>query len=199
VGAALGGALLLIGCGSDPSKPVMRCPIGDVSLPAELQIVHEDANFSVVETQPMAEVPLLPPIQGGWALMLGVRANNIDGCQATLKTSIRDTCVDQLLKHEERPTHLDVGADGWGVTSLATFSALQACPNLNSTRDLDNVPYMITVSVEDDYGQKATASLTVVPICDPDASGCFCECGRDYVMGDQCTTKPAPHATCGAR
>jgi hypothetical protein len=120
MGAALGGAVLLIGCGSDP-KPIMRCPIGDVSSPAELQIVHQDASFSVVETQPMAQVPLIAPPQGGWIVLLGVRARNIDGCQATLKTALVDPCDNQILQLDSRPTHLDMGADGWGVSSLTTW------------------------------------------------------------------------------
>ncbi len=198
VGAALGAAVLLIGCGSDP-KPVMRCPIGDISAPAELQIVHQDANFSVVETQPMAEVPLIAPPQGGWILLLGVRAKNIDGCQANLTAALVDPCDNQILQFDGRPTHLDMGADGWGVSSLTTFSNLPVCPQFTTSRDLDNVPYMITVIIEDADGQKATASLTVVPTCSPDSPLCFCECDRDYVMGSQCPATSVPHATCGTR
>jgi hypothetical protein len=197
VGAALGGAVLLIGCGGDP-KPVMRCPIGDVSSPAELQILHLDANFSVIETQPMAEVPLLPAPQGGWLVLLGVRAKNIDGCHATLKTALVSTCDNQILQVDSRPTHLDMGADGWGVSSLTTFGNLPVCPDHTATRDLYNVPHNVIVSIEDTDGQKATASLTVVPTCASDAPLCLCECDRDYVDDNHCPVIGGPHATCGA-
>jgi hypothetical protein len=174
----------------------MHCPIGDVSSPAELQIIHQDASFSVVETQPMAQVPLIAPPQGGWILLLGVRARNIDGCQATLKTALVDACTNQILQLDSRPTQLDMDADGWGVSSLTTFGNLPVCPDLTAKRDLDNVPYMITVAIEDADGQKATASLTVVPTCPTDSPGCFCECDRDYVVGNLCQPITVPHTTC---
>jgi hypothetical protein len=196
VGAVLSCALPVIGCGSDP-KPAMHCPIGDVSLPAEIQIVHQDASSSVIETQPMAEVPLIAPPQGGWIVLLGVRAKNIDGCQAMLTTALVDACDSQIIQIDRRPTHLDMGADGWGQSSINMFGNLPVCPQITATRDLYNVPYIVKVSVEDADGQKASASLTVVPTCPTDASSrCPCECDRDYVVGNQCPTVVTPHGTC---
>lgn len=195
LGAVLGCALPLIGCGSD-SKPVMHCPIGDLSLPAEIQIIHQDANGSVFETQPMAQVPLTPPPQGGWIVLLGVRAKNIDGCQATLTTALVDACDNQVIQIDRRPTHLEAGADGWGQSSATTFGNLPVCPQVTATRDLYNVPYIVKVSVEDADGQKASASLTVVPTCPTDDPSCACECDRDYVVGNECPTVVTPHGTC---
>jgi hypothetical protein len=196
VSAVLSCALPVIGCGSDP-KPAMHCPIGDVSLPAEIQIVHQDASSSVIETQPMAEVPLIAPPQGGWIVLLGVRAKNIDGCQVSLTTALVDACDSQVIQIDRRPTRLDMGADGWGQSSINMFGN-PLCQQLHTriARDLYNVPYIVKVSIEDDDGQKASASLTVVPTCPTDASRCTCECDRDYVVGNQCPTVVTPHGTC---
>jgi hypothetical protein len=79
---------------------------------------------------------------------------------------------------------------------LTTFGNLPVCPQLTATRDLHDVPYIIKVSVEDADGQKATASLTVVPTCPVEASRCTCECDRDYVVGNECPTVVVPHETC---
>ena len=185
LGAVLGSTLLLIGCGSAP-KP---------QAPAEIQIVHLDANNAVIETQPMGQVPLIAPPQGGWIVLLGVRAKNVDD-QATITTALVDSCDDQILQIDRRPTHLDIGADGWGQSSLTTFGNLPVCPAVTATRDLHDVPYIIKVSVEDTDGQKATTSLTVVPTCPTETSRCPCECDRDYVLGADCPTVVVPHGTC---
>ena len=185
LGAALGCAFLLLGCASDKQAP------------AEIQIVHLDANNMVIETQPMAQVPLIAPPQGGWIVLLGVRAKNV-ASQATLTTALVDACDDQVIQIDRRPTHLDIGGDGWGLSSLTTFGNLPVCPELTATRDLHDVPYLVKVSVEDADGQKASASLTVVPTCPPDASRCTCECDRDYVVGNECPTVVTPHGTCNA-
>jgi hypothetical protein len=190
-GAALGIAVAVVmpGCGTTPKQPP----------PAEIQIVHQDASFAIIDTQPMAQVPLIAPPQGGWIVLLGVRAKNVDALNTTLTTALVDPCDGQVLQLDSRLTRLDMGADGWAVSSLTSFGNLPVCPQLTSTRDLDNVPYTVTVSVEDDNGQSATSSLTIVPTCPTDASRCPCECDRDYVVGNACPTVAVPHPTCGAK
>ena len=189
--------LLLIGCGSDPKEP-RHCPIGDLSSPAEIQIIHQDRNGEVIATESMAQIPLIAPPQGGWIVLLGVRAKNIDGCQATLTTALVDACDHQLMKIDQRTTQLDVGADGWGQSSLTSFGNLQVCPQITATRDLYGVPYIIQVTIQDTGGQKAAALLTVVPTCPTEASRCTCECDRDYVEGSVCPAVPVAHGTCRA-
>lgn len=179
-------AALAVGCGGGGSK-VEPCPIGDPSAPAELQIVNLEADQATVSvTQSMAKVPLIPPPQGGWIVLLGARARNLDGCQATLTTALIDTCDGQILQIDKRPTRLEMGADGWGVSSVTTFGNLPVCPQLTATRDLHDVPYEIRVQIEDVHGQKATASMTVVPVCSAGPSRCMCECARDYTVGSSC-------------
>jgi len=50
------------------------------------------------------------------------------------------------------------------------------------------VPYVVRVIVEDGDGKKATAQLTVVPVCPDNTPLCTCECARDYVVGSACGT-----------
>jgi hypothetical protein len=190
---ALAVAVLVIGCGGDP-KPQPPCPIGDQSAPAELQIVNLEADEATVSmTQAMAKVPLVPPPQGGWIVLLGARARNLDGCGLALTTALVDACDGQILQIDKRPTHLELGADGWGVSSLTTFGNLPVCPQLTATRDLHDVPYTVNVVVEDIHHKKASASLTIIPTCGTDPSRCACECARDYVVGSACN-QPAVDA-----
>lgn len=195
LGATLIGAALLAGCGGDDGGhdgSVKRCPIGDLSAAPELEIVHLDASNAVIKTEAMAKVPLQAPPQGGWILLIGVRARNIDGCQINLTTALRDACSNQLIQVDQRPTMLEMADDGWGVSTMTRFSNLPVCPQLTATRDLHDQPYIVEVSIEDIDHKKASASITVVPTCptDPAASRCPCECARDYKTGDLCPAVP---------
>ncbi len=201
VGHALATALL-IGCGGGGSatpdaRVAVPCPIGDLSAPAEMEIVHLDEHGTVIETQPMQAVPLIAPPQGGWIVLLGVRARNID-CRPALITALIDACDNQPLNVDRRPTQLNVGSDGWGVSSLTSFGNLPVCPQLTAARDLYGVPYTVTVAIEDASGQSATSSLTVVPTCLDGNPRCSCECNHDYVVGASCTAPQTPHTTCAA-
>jgi hypothetical protein len=194
--AAAASLLLPAGCGTpDPGGP--SCPIGDLTAPAELEIVNLDGSDAVTQPQAMAVVPLLPPPQGGWIVLLGARARNIDGCRVTLTTALVDNCDQQFLQVDKRPTHLDMGSDGWGTSTVTTFGNLPVCPSLTAKRDLHDVPYNIQVVVEDTGGQKASATLTVVPTCPTGDAQCLCLCDRDYVVGSSCTPPPiGGHGTC---
>ena len=193
--ATLLAGALLIACGGDDDPHAVPCPIGDLSAPAEMQIVHLDENNAVIDTQPMQSVPLIAPPQGGWIVLLGVRAKNLD-CRAVLTTALVDPCDDLILQLDKRPTQLIVGSDGWGLSSVTSFGNLPVCPQLNSTRDLYGVPYTLKVAVEDAAGQKAAGSISVVPTCLDDTSRCTCECNHDYVVGADCPAVETPHTTC---
>jgi hypothetical protein len=192
---------LLIGCGGGGSAadaPPAGCPIGDVSAPAEMQIVHLDENNNVIVTQAMQTVPLIAPPQGGWITLLGVRARNLDGCQVVLTTALVDACDQQVIVIDQRPTVLEMDADGWGVSTVTSFSNLPVCPQLTAARDLTDVPYTIKVSVKDANGQMASSEISVVPTCQDGTSRCACECNQDYVLGADCPAVPTPHTTCAA-
>jgi pimeloyl-ACP methyl ester carboxylesterase len=180
-------AIAVAGCAADDAGPA-RCPLGDPRAPAELEIVHLDANLELATTAPGARVPLIQPPQGTWIVFLGARARNLDGCRVDLTTSFRDGAGGPIVKVDRRPTQLDDTGDGWAITRSTLAGNLQICPQLTATRDLHDEPYEITVTLEDAYGQRASRSIGIVPVCpDPDATGrCLCECDRDYVVGGAC-------------
>ncbi len=167
------------------------CPIGDLTAPAELEIVNLGSDQATIsKTQAQASVPLIPPPQGGWIILIGARARNLDGCRLNLTTALVDACTGEILSIDKRPTLLEVGADGWGVSSVTTFGNLPVCPVLTATRDLHEVPYIVNVLVEDASGKQASASITIVPTCGDEPSRCRCECARDYTTGQSCDLPP---------
>jgi hypothetical protein len=192
-----------LGCGGGSARPdappvTQPCPIGDMSAAPELEIVHLDAQNAVINTQPMQTVPLMQPPQGGWIVLLGARARNIDGCRLTLTTALIDGCDGHIIQIDRRPTMLVEGSDGWGLSTATTFGNLPVCPQLTAKRDLNNVPYAMQVALEDDDGRTATAQLDLVPVCPANAPMCNCQCGRDYTIGSDCSAPPIPHGTCPA-
>ena len=193
-------AAAALGCGGgdgEPDGPVNPpCPIGDLSAATELQIVHLDAPNAVINTQPMQVVPLMQPPQGGWIVLLGARARNIDGCRLRMTAALIDGCNGDIIDLDSRPTLLVTGSDGWGVSTPTTFANLPVCPHPTATRDLNDVQYRMQVVVEDDDGRKATTELTLMPRCPANAPMCNCQCARDYTLGSDCNVQPPPHGSC---
>lgn len=174
------------GASVDASIDARRCPIGHPGEPVELEIVHLDAEDLVYTTQPDEQVPLLPPPQGGFILLLGARATNLDGCNLQLTTSFRDPCSDEIIKIDQRPTILEDTGDGWGITSLSSYGNLPLCPQVTSVHDLHDQPYIISVALRDLDGNQGEKELRVVPVCPPDAPLCTCQCDHNYVVGGAC-------------
>ncbi|HEU0030346.1 MAG TPA: hypothetical protein VFQ53_06935 [Kofleriaceae bacterium] len=188
--------MLSIGCSGGSGKPdappsddaVARCPIGDINAPAELEIMHYDSTLQLFQTAAGDRVPLIAPPQGGWIVLLGARARNLDGCRIDLTTSFADPCGGAPIKVDRRPTKLEPTADGWGTIAAIDAGNLPICPQLTAAHDLHDEPYEITVTLEDRDGKRVSKSLTVVPVCpDPDPTGrCLCECDHNYVVGGTC-------------
>jgi hypothetical protein len=180
-------AALLAACGGGgddaPADALPRCPIGDPSAPAELEIVHLDRDNQVVTTASSQQVPLVAPPQGGWIVLLGARARNLDGCEVQLTTSFHDLCSPDIIKVDARPTHLDPTGDGWGLTSVTTFANLPFCPQPAAPRNLHDQPFVVTVTLEDLDGKRASRDITIVPVCPEGSESCRCQCDRDYVLG----------------
>lgn len=187
---------VLGGCGGGGGSTQKSCPIGDLTQPAQLEIVNLGADQATVnQTQASAKVPLIPPPQGGWIMLIGARAKNVDGCQLTLTTALLDACDGTILQLDRRPTVLEEGSDGWGTSSLTTYGNLPVCPTLTATRDLHEQPYVVQVVIEDVNGQKASKSITVVPTCGDEPSRCTCECAFDYKTGQSCDMPPVDAGT----
>lgn len=179
-------AVAMFGCGGNGEPEPERCPIGDLAAPAEAELFFLDPNNLVVAPTATGEVPLMVPPQGGWIVLVGVRARNLDGCSSTLTTALVDTEDGQILKIDQRQTELELDASGWGMSRASTVGNLQVCPQLTATRDLHGQPYVISAVVEDADGKQATTQMTITPACPSGDSRCQCECARDYVVGDVC-------------
>jgi hypothetical protein len=162
------------------------CPIGDPAAPAEIEIVHLDASQQIVPTLDGARVPLVLPPQGGWIILLGVRARNLDACRLTLTTSFRDACQGPILKLDRRPAQLEDTGDGWAISTMTTLGNLPICPQLTALRDLHEQPYDVTVEVEDINGKRASRTVELIPFCPAGNVGCACECDHNYVLGGPC-------------
>jgi hypothetical protein len=183
--AAIVAGFALAGCAAE-EEPLERCLFGDRDASAMLEIVHLDRDSNIVATLPNAEVPLHTPEQGGWILLLGARATNIDGCQLELTTSSRDVGGDSVIKLDQRPARLKDDGDGWAISSASTLGNLGVCREATAGRDRDGQPLVVTVAIEDLDGRRASREMTVVPVCPDDDPRCACECARDYVLGATC-------------
>lgn len=185
-------------CGSHGAPPSHPDAAGDdaaVDAPPaipEIELMYRSRDGSAVPCAPDAPVPLVLPPQGGFVMLVGLRAKHVDLSSVMITASIRDTVTDQVLSLEQRPVTLTVGADGWAVpdmpSSLSNWSNLPACPLASATRDTFDQPYLLRIAVQDATGAQADAKLTIVPSCDAGSAGdtCRCECKRGYMLGDPC-------------
>ena len=184
-------------CGShgSPARPDAAADSAATDAPPnapEIELVYRSREGAPVAGMPDAAVPLTLPPQGGFVLLVGVRAKHLDLASVMITASIRDTVSDQVLGVEQRPVTLAVGADGWAIPdmpeSLSNWANLPACPMASATRDLFDQPYVLRIAVDDSRGAHADAKLTIVPTCEAGSAGdsCRCECKRGYMLGDPC-------------
>ncbi|HSD87625.1 MAG TPA: hypothetical protein VLB44_08920 [Kofleriaceae bacterium] len=158
----------------------------------EIEILYRSRDGMAMPCAPDAPVPLTLPPQGGFVLLVGLRAKHLDPTSIDVTASIRDTVDDQLLSVEQRPVMLVPGSDGWATPDmpdgLFNWANLPACPLAGATRDVFQQPYLLRVAVEDASGAKAEAKLTIVPTCEAGAAGdlCRCQCKQGYKLGDAC-------------
>lgn len=177
--------LFVVGCSGGGATPdaVMRCPYGDPSLPMELELFHLDESDQLVTTVPGSEVPMRIPPQGGWAVILGVRATNLTGCPVKVTASFRDLCDDSVMKIDERTAVLADNGDGRAYTTIETVNNLQLCPTPTSLRDLYDQPFRFLLEVTDVDGKYGSTQMTFTPTCPANAPLCTCECDQRYKLG----------------
>jgi hypothetical protein len=181
-------AMMVAGCGDDGGPT--PCPIGDRSQPIELAIVVSD-GVTLRDFTSGDAVPLRRPLQGGQAIMIGVRARNVDGCRVNLTTTLRDPRTNRSLGLDVRPVRLDPGADGWAHPSEPFFQSIgstPACPNAAGDVDIHGNPWTVELRLDEDGGRTATVFATVLPYCDEQSpkDECECECDADYELGASC-------------
>jgi hypothetical protein len=186
---------LAVGCGGDDAPPI-ECTIGDPTQPIELELLTHDGGQTIAGLQtPMTAVPLVFPDQGGEVLLIGARARNLDACAATMTTSLRDPCTDEVVTVDVRPVHLDATADGWAEPrpdARSQWANLAVCPNAAATRDLQGQGYVLRVVLATDDGRSAEASIPIVPTCAADDITCLCQCQAGYNLGDECPADLVP-------
>lgn len=188
-------ALLSALCAACPDEeeqpPAISCPLGDLTQPIELEIVHKAAGGGVTVTTSSSAVPLILPPQGGKVMLVGVRARNVDGCPLTLTAALRDPCSDDLIALERRPILLEE-KNGWlepqEPLELNNYSNLPACPREGLTRQVNDNEYRLEIVVEDKTGRQASKAITIVPTCAEPANemSCRCECRTDFSTVDNC-------------
>jgi hypothetical protein len=180
----------------------ISCPIGDMSKPIEMEIVHRNADGTLATTQDMGTIPLIQPPQGGKVLFIGVRARNLDGCPVLIAPALTDECSTLVAATEERPIILEPTADGWGEpkdpSDINNYSNLAVCPTNTWYRDIDNVEYGLTVRVTDRVGRMASQSLRVRPVCgEPERlAECTCECSANHGPGASCDAGTDASTSC---
>lgn len=179
----------LAACGDDGVTPA-SCPVGDRGQPIELQIVVSDGT-NLSDFVDGGVVPLRRPLQGGQAILIGVRARNVDGCKVNLTTALRDPADGRSLGLDVRPVHLVPGADGWAHPAEPVFQSIgstPACPNLVGQRDIFGNAWQVELRLDEDGGRSATVLTTVRPFCDElsPKDECECECAAGYMLGQAC-------------
>ena len=194
---ALAIALALSGCEPpepEPDAGPQDCFVGDPEQAPELQLVYRTAEGDLADLVEGAEVPLIVPPQGGMVVAIGARLRNVNICGLQMSALLRDTCTDRILGREGRPIHLEKSAEGWALpiapSRLDNYVNINACPNLVSSRDLDQEPYQLELrAVNLNTDLSMTSQLTLTTVCgEPDAERlCECQCDADYVLGrDDC-------------
>lgn len=184
------GGLLVGACGDDGGPAPAMCPVGDRSQPIELRAMYTD-GVDIFDLTDGAMIPLRRPLQGGQALMVGVRATNVDGCRVSLTSTIRDPDDDRSLGLDIRPVLLEPRADGWAWPAEPFFQSVgstPACPNNAGDADIHGNRWKLELRLEEEGGRSATVFANVMPFCDdvsPKAD-CECECDSDYELGDIC-------------
>jgi hypothetical protein len=199
-------AAMLVGCGSHahraqdasadpdaagdaPDAPPRQCGvIGDLSQPAEIQLFHPGIP-PLAPVAAMDRVPLFIPTQGGYVFDVEVHARNVDGCNLSLTTVLRDPCTNQVATFETRPSVMHANPDGWGVPNGQSDEAeVPSCPHVGYAHNVDGEPFQLEITASDTSGHQAKASVTIVPSC---AEGtCVCLCSADYSLGTNCATYP---------
>lgn len=175
-------AIAATACGgagpSDLADAPIACvrPIGALDGPLEVRPV---IDAPVRPLQDGDDVTLRFGVQGGFMLLVGLEAQNVDGCATYLSVGLRDPDTGQLAATESRPSPLVEGADGWGTLMAPVTSSLanlSLCPP-SASRPIVDTPWTLELSLLAGPGRTATTSLTVVPRCAVDDVMC-----RDYCV-----------------
>lgn len=188
---ALGLSLSLAACREDP---VYSESVPDAA-PAPPEPVVVRPGFFTVEGEPLQlledgdTVPVRLAAQGGYAMFVGARIADLPPAPIRLAAELIDPSTNQALVSDSRVVELLSVPDGVEPDPQTNYNFLHlvACPNYG-TRMVHGLDWTLKVSV-DDPRYTGSASVTVVPKCNPGSRylRCLCECEEGYV-----------YAKCGA-
>ena len=137
---------------------------------------------------------IVPPPQGGFIVMVGARARNLDPCGVMLTVALRDPHTQQV-RLDARTVNLQTSTatPDWVETSsqLAGVANVPVCPNQWASTDIYGQAFQLEVTVEDSAHRRAMTTLQVSPACSTDktfAMGCSCQCQAGYKLGQACPT-----------
>jgi hypothetical protein len=190
------------GCGPETSPPVetdagtdakIGCTlpfIGDAAKDLEIEIIALRADYTSAPVAAGDSVALLFPPQGGRVIFAGVRARNVDPCNAQLLGAVRDLDTQQV-RVDSRTINLEATDDGWGRSAdsdIASFANVPMCPNSWSKPNIYGTTYELEVTLTDRDKRKATKIVEVMPACaEPEnAAECACICKGGYILGEMC-------------
>ena len=186
---------LLAACGGESADPdagptdldAIPCgTIGDLSQPAQMQVVARTLDGTAAPVADGAEVALTNPPQGGKVLLIGVRVKNVDLCDATVQVAVKDLVTGRVAGIERRPVAWRIADDGFAEPAqpdqLSDYANVPVCPNANLDQDIDGNPWQLEVRFYDRSQDATEQILTVTPSCaaDPDPVTCMCECAMVF-------------------
>lgn len=192
------------GCGPEPIPPVdadagadadakvgcTRPFLGDATKDMEIEIIALRADYTSAPVKEGDSIALLFPPQGGRVIFAGVRARNVDPCNAQLLGALRDRDTQQV-RVDERTISLEAEGDGWGKSDddiISSFANVPMCPNSWSKPNIYGTTYELEVTLTDRGKRTATKKVNVIPACaEPEnAAECACICKGGYVLGEMC-------------
>jgi hypothetical protein len=169
--------------------------LGDPAADPVIELVGLDNSQQMIPLQAGGPIPLFAAPQGGYVLMAGVRARNIQICGAQVTGSFKDPCSGRVLGLDGRtvdlaPTAAGDAAEPFGqaFALLSRFANIPACPSAAASRDVDHNRYDLTVHLQDARGKSAETTFSITPDCAtaPDPAQCQCYCTAGYQLGQPC-------------
>jgi hypothetical protein len=193
--------LFLLGCpsetppGPDAGGECQLAYAGDPAKPIEMTLTALGPDSRSRPLMNGDKVPLIFPPQGGRVIFVGVKARNLDPCEARISGALRDKS-NQQVRLDARTVNLEPGEGGF-VTStdanIASFANVPVCPNQWAASDaFDNV-FELVVTLTDRSGKKLTQTIDVTPECaEPSMRAeCLCICKWGYKLGEECSAADA--------
>lgn len=138
------------------------------------------------EVQAGSMVPLEQSNRGGYALLVTVRARNIETCNVELIARLKDPDSGTEVGSGARTVTLYHSADGWAHPSSTSNAALiTVCPNYTQ-RNVHGESYDLEITVTDRARRASTAVTRVVPNCmqpfDVQQTDCLCTCEPNFYL-----------------